>query len=100
MENNNCRVPIEMAAIEWPLVIPIFASDFRFFSFSRQPIAESRIRRLTVISRKMIGCSQIPQIFNERKMRASAVKFLGRCNGWNGRMGEMKNHNARKKFLD
>ena len=33
-------------------------------------------------------------------MRASAVKFLGRCNGWNGRMGEMKNHNARKKFLD
>ena len=83
-ENNNCRVPIEMAAIEWPLVIPIFAADFRFFSFSRQPIAESKIRRLTlfqeyVISRKMIGCSQIPQIYNlyERKMRASAVKFLG-----------------------
>ena len=81
-ENNNCRVPIEIAAIEWPLVIPIFAADFRFFSFSRQPIAESKIRRLTffqeyVISRKMIGCSQIPQIFNLYLQRAEDACFCG-----------------------
>ena len=67
-ENNDCRVPIVMAAIAWPLVIPILTADSRFFPSSRLALAKDEVKndyflQEHVITRKMLGCTQIPQIF-------------------------------------
>ena len=56
-----------MAAIEWPLVIPILTADSRFFPSSRLPLAKDEVKndyffQEHVITRKMLGCTQIPQI--------------------------------------
>ena len=66
-ENNDCRVPIVMAAIAWPLVIPILTADSRFFPSSRLPLAKDKVEndyflQEHVITRKMLGCTQILQI--------------------------------------
>ena len=56
-----------MAATEWPLVIPILTADSRFFPSSRLPLVKDKVEndyflQEHVITRKMLDCTQIPQI--------------------------------------